>query len=67
MYGVAPMMVPERDAIRARLAQRPAAKEPPAWPGLELGELVHRIVVESAIAHAPLIALLRSARPRVSA
>ena len=50
----------QRAEIRARLAQwHLAASAQSAWPGLELDELVHRIVVESNIAHAPLIATLR--------
>jgi tetratricopeptide (TPR) repeat protein len=53
----------QRAEIRERLAQwRPAASAASAWPGLELDELVHRIVVESNIAHAALIATLRGAR-----
>ena len=55
----------QRAEIRARLAQFPAtANAEPAWPGLELelDELVHRIVVESNIAYAPLIAALRGPR-----
>jgi predicted ATPase/DNA-binding SARP family transcriptional activator/Tfp pilus assembly protein PilF len=53
----------ESATIRTRLAQsRPSAGPEPAWPGLELAELVHRIVVETASSHSPLIALLRSAR-----
>jgi len=53
----------ERADIRARLAQgRSATNAEPAWPGLELDELVHRIVVESNVAHAPLIAVLRGER-----
>ena len=52
--------VPEREEIRARLAKwpAPAGAEPP-WPGLELEEVVHRIVAEAGVAHAPLIAQLR--------
>ncbi len=54
---------PDRDEFRARLAQWGAAPSAaPAWPGLELDELVHRIVVESSIAHAPLIATLRGGK-----
>jgi tetratricopeptide (TPR) repeat protein len=56
---------PERAVIRARLADWPmdaGADAKPVWPGLELDELVHRIVVESNLAHAPLIAALRGAR-----
>lgn len=51
-----------RDEMRARLAQwRPAASAKSPLPELELDELVHRIVVENNIAHAPLIATLRGA------
>jgi hypothetical protein len=49
-----------RDAIRRRLGTLPAVvNATPAWPGLELDDLLHRIVVESNAAHAPLIATLR--------
>ena len=49
-----------RDAMRRRLETLPAAANAaPAWPELELDDLLHRIVVESNIAHAPLIATLR--------
>lgn len=54
---------PERDEIRAQLAQwRPEPRAKLAWPRLELDELIHRIVVESQLAHAPLIDALRGAR-----
>ena len=46
-----------RDSTRCR----PASDAEPAWPELELDDLLHRIVVESNIAHAPLIATLRGA------
>jgi len=50
----------QRAEIGAQLAHwAHAAKAEPSWPGLELDELVHRIVVESNVAHAPLIAALR--------
>ena len=49
------------DDKRARLAQWPEIAGAAAWPGLELGELVNRIVVETDVAHAPLIAALRGA------
>ncbi len=50
-----------RDSIRRRLEKLPAATDSaePDWPGLELDDLLNRIVVESNIAHAPLIATLR--------
>jgi tetratricopeptide (TPR) repeat protein len=52
---------PERDKLRARLgaAGRPVNPAPP-WPGLGLDELVHRIVFETEVAYAPLIAKLRA-------
>ena len=57
------MSVHGRNDKRARLAQWPcAACATPVWPGLELDELVNRIVVEGNIAHAPLIAALRGAQ-----
>jgi predicted ATPase/DNA-binding SARP family transcriptional activator len=53
----------EREEIRARLAQWGAsARAEPARPRLELGDLVHRIVVETDVAHAPLIASIRGAQ-----
>ncbi len=62
LAGHPSVSAPERDAIRARLAQwHPAARAMSAWPGIELDELVHRIVVERDLAHAPLIAALRGA------
>ena len=33
----------------------------PVWPGFALDDLVHRIVGEAPLAHAPLIAALRGA------
>ena len=58
---------PARDELRTRLAKLPAsANVEPVWPGLELDDLLHRIVVESNIAHAPLIATLRGERVRVT-
>ena len=51
-----------RDQFLRRLSELPAsASAESAWPELELDELLHRIVVESKIAHAPLIATLRGA------
>lgn len=53
-------IAPQRDELRARLAKwHPADSRPRSWPELELDELVHRIVVESDLAYAPLIASLR--------
>jgi predicted ATPase len=52
-----------RDQIREQLGKLAASESAElAWPGLELDDLLHRIVVESNIAHSPLIALLRGAR-----
>ena len=49
--------------LRAQLAALPpATNADSAWPAIELDELVHRIVVESDLAHVPLIAALRPAR-----
>ena len=51
---------PGRDEINAQLIRAPsAAAAPLAWPGIELSELAHRIVVESSLAFAPLIKTLR--------
>ena len=50
---------PDRDEISAQRAQwgrRPGDDLP--WPGVELDELLRRIVAEAGLAHAPLIALL---------
>jgi predicted ATPase/DNA-binding SARP family transcriptional activator/Tfp pilus assembly protein PilF len=53
---------PERDEARVQLAQwHSGASTQSAWPGMELSELTRRIVVESNVAYAPLIATLRSA------
>ena len=52
--------------LRAQLAALPpATNADSAWPAIELDELVHGIVVESDLAHVPLIAALRP--PRASA
>lgn len=50
----------ERDPIRKRLLARPGADLPPLPPG-RLHELVHRIALEAAQDHAPLLAELRAA------
>jgi predicted ATPase/Tfp pilus assembly protein PilF len=50
----------DRDRVKARLAALPAADDPPRWPGLSMEELVHRIVLERSVAHAPLVQLLRA-------
>ena len=59
-----PALQPQlRDTLAARLASWPSAADtPPPWPSLTLDELVHRIVVETPLAHAPLLALVRAAR-----
>jgi hypothetical protein len=52
-----------RGDIRARLDTWPgAATAVPAWTGMELDELIHRIVAESSVAYAPLIATLGGMR-----
>ena len=52
-----------RGDIRARLDTWPGtATAPPAWTGMELDELIHRIVAESSVAYAPLIATLGGMR-----
>jgi predicted ATPase/DNA-binding SARP family transcriptional activator len=57
------MSAPGRDDARLRLAKwRTEAGPEPAWTGPELGELTQRIVAETALAHAPLITLLRAAQ-----
>ena len=45
---------------RARLPDPPGPV--PAWPGLDLDEVVRRIAGEAPLAHAPLIAALRGAK-----
>ena len=51
-----------RDELRTRLDTFPAsASAEPVWPGMELDDLLHRIVVESKIGYAPLVAKLRGA------
>ena len=51
-----------RDEFRRRLETLPAVvNATPPWPKLELDDLLHRIVVESNVAHAPLIDTLRGA------
>ncbi|MBL8346526.1 MAG: tetratricopeptide repeat protein [Rubrivivax sp.] len=56
------MALPDSQGLRKRLDEWSAgAAALPAWPGLALDELVHRIVVETPVAHASLIALLRGA------
>jgi tetratricopeptide (TPR) repeat protein len=56
------MAHPDSEGLRKRLDEWSAgAAALPAWPGLALDDLVHRIVVETPVAHASLIALLRGA------
>ena len=55
-----------RDQFRRRLSEFPGTAIESVWPELEFDELLHRIVVESKIAHAPLIAALRGATERVT-
>lgn len=58
---------PERDELLKAMAQWSSKEAAPApWPDLELDELVHRIIVESNIAYAPLIAALRGAPVHVT-
>lgn len=50
---------PHRDEFRRMLAQRHGAdNDTSTWPGIEIDELVHRIVAETDIKYAPLIAIL---------
>ena len=54
--------VATRREIRGRLESLPPLATPvPPCPSLDLDELAHRIVAESRLAHAPLIAVLRAA------
>ncbi len=58
------MAAPDRNEVLARMAQwAPTTKSEPAWPGLSLDELGHRIVVETDVGYGPLIAVLRGAGP----
>lgn len=55
------LSAPDRDELRAAWARRAsAATLDPPWPGIGLDELLQRILVERELAHAPLIAALRS-------
>ena len=50
---------PDHDEIAARLAlMSGAADDAPPWPGIELDELLNRIVVEADLSYAPLVAAL---------
>ena len=57
------LTVPDRDELRAAWARRasPSTADPP-WPGLGMDELLHRIASEQGVAHAPLLAALRTPR-----
>jgi ATP/maltotriose-dependent transcriptional regulator MalT len=57
---------PDRNELKAQLGRWGQQPRTP-WPGLRLDELMHRIVVEAELAHAPLRALLREVRPPASA
>ena len=49
-----------RDQLRTRLGNLSTGTgEDLPWPGLELDELLHRVVVETSLGYAPLIATLR--------
>ena len=52
---------PDRNELRSQLEQWGEQPATP-WPGLGLDELMHRIVVEAELAHAPLRALLLGGR-----
>ena len=49
---------PDRNEVKAQLGKWGEQPRTP-WPGLRLDELMHRIVVEAELAHAPLRTLLR--------
>ena len=54
------MTTMDRDELRTEWARRAASTRPdPPWPGMELDELLHRVVSERELAHAPLIAAMR--------
>ena len=55
-----------REQFLRRLSKLPRADAEPCGRELEMDELLHRIVVESKVAHAPLIAALRGAPVRVT-
>ncbi|MGZ9031147.1 MAG: ATP-binding protein [Burkholderiaceae bacterium] len=56
----------ERDELCRAVARLPAIDRQLRWPGLPFDELAHRIVVERDVAHAPLIAALRTASQPVA-
>ena len=52
---------PVREELRAQLlAISETVPELPVWPDIDLDDLIRRIVVEEKLAHAPLIAALRT-------
>ena len=54
------LSTPDKDELRAERSRRASPASPdPAWPGIALNELLHRVVVETPLAYAPLIAALR--------
>lgn len=57
---------PDRNEVKAQLGQWGEQPRAP-WPGLRLDELMHRIVIEAELAHAPLRTLLREVRTPASA
>ncbi len=59
-----PLTAPlDRDETLQKIATWPSTAETAlAWPGLTLEDVAHRIVIETGLAHAPLIATLRGAR-----
>lgn len=50
----------QADELGAKLAALPATDSERPWPGMELAELAQRISAERDVAHAPLVAALRS-------
>lgn len=55
------LSAPDRDELRAAWARRASPATPdPAWAGMTLNELLQRIVIETDVSHAPLIAALRA-------
>ena len=60
--GHASISTPDRQELQAQLARWGGTPDTAAtWPTIDLDELLHRIVVESDVAYAPLIAALRGA------
>jgi tetratricopeptide (TPR) repeat protein len=51
----------ERERWRERLAQLPAVDAQRSWPGIELDELLDRMVLEARHAHSALLSSLRAA------